>query len=62
MSGPHDKDQTSPPEIPDHRMLRCIGRGSYGEVWLAQNVLGIYRAVKVVFRNRFKDDRLTNAS
>jgi len=38
-------------------MLRCIGRGSYGEVWLAQNVLGIYRAVKVVFRNRFADDR-----
>ena len=24
------------PTIPDHEMLRCIGEGSYGEVWLAR--------------------------
>ena len=29
-----------PPAIPDHELLRCIGRGSYGEVWLERNVLG----------------------
>lgn len=46
-----------PPEIPDHELLRCIGRGSYGEVWLARNVLGDYRAVKVVYRRNFEDDR-----
>src|SRR5882724_12060921 len=57
MSKPHDNNRTSPPDIPDHRMVRCIGRGSYGEVWLAQNVLGIYRAVKVVFRADFTDER-----
>ena len=43
-----------PPEIPDHELLRCIGRGSYGEVWLARNVLGDYRAVKVVYRRSFE--------
>src|SRR6266478_1436621 len=57
MSKPHDNNRASPPDIPDHHMVRCIGRGSYGEVWLAQNVLGIYRAVKVVFRDDFTDER-----
>src|SRR5205823_13533844 len=45
------------PSIPDHELLRCIGGGSYGEVWLARNVLGDYRAVKVIHRDRFEHDR-----
>jgi len=47
----------SPPPIPDHEMLRCIGRGSYGEVWLAKSVMGTFRAVKLVYRNRFEEAR-----
>lgn len=46
-----------PVEIPDHELLRRIGQGSYGEVWLARNVLGVLRAVKVVYRDRFRDAR-----
>src|SRR5687768_5943468 len=46
-----------PPPIPDHTLLRCIGEGACGEVWLAQNALGTARAVKIVYRARFKDDR-----
>src|SRR5262245_19796624 len=49
-----------PPEpatIPDHTLLRCIGRGACGEVWLARNALGTLRAVKIVYRARFNDDR-----
>lgn len=38
-------------------MLRCIGKGSYGEVWLARNVFGAFRAVKVVRRSSFDSDR-----
>jgi len=45
------------PEIPDHKVLRKIGGGSYGEVWLAQGVTGAMRAVKVVRREDFEDER-----
>src|ERR1041385_7957231 len=45
------------PEIPDHELIRQIGGGSYGEVWLARNVMGSYRAVKVVYRKTFESDR-----
>src|SRR4029077_18252295 len=48
----------SPPRsIPDHQLLRRIGRGSYGDVWLARNMMGMYRAVKIVHRHSFKDHR-----
>jgi WD40 repeat protein len=46
-----------PPFIPDHELLRCIGRGSYGVVWLARNMMGAYRAVKVVYRKSFTHQR-----
>lgn len=45
------------PRIPDHELLRQIGRGSYGEVWLARNIMGALRAVKVVRRGQFEDER-----
>ncbi|MCL4177401.1 MAG: serine/threonine protein kinase [Verrucomicrobia bacterium] len=43
--------------VADHELLARIGRGSYGEVWLARNVFGIHRAVKAVYRKHFKDER-----
>src|SRR5215471_3789759 len=45
------------PAIPDHVLLRPIGRGAYGEVWLARNVMGTFRAVKVISRNQFESER-----
>ncbi len=45
------------PEVPDHEILRIIGTGAYGEVWLARSVTGAYRAVKVVWREDFEDER-----
>ncbi len=46
-----------PPSVPDHELFRRIGSGSYGEVWLARNVLGRWRAVKIIYRSRFQDPR-----
>jgi WD40 repeat protein len=43
--------------IPEHQLLGCIGRGSYGQVWLARNAMGAYRAVKIVFRDSFQNHR-----
>jgi WD40 repeat protein len=45
------------PTVADHRILRRVGVGAYGEVWLAQNVAGTLRAVKVVWRERFDHER-----
>jgi WD40 repeat protein len=46
-----------PPRLADHEMLRCIGRGSYGQVWLARNMMGVYRAIKIVYRKSFGSQR-----
>ena len=43
--------------IPDHQMLRRIGDGSYGEVWLARSATGALRAVKLVRRDAFDNDK-----
>ena len=43
--------------IPDHELIVRIGGGSYGEVWLARSALGATRAVKVINRKSFEDDR-----
>ena len=49
--------QTPLPSIPGHEPVRLIGRGGYGEVWLVRNVLGAYRAAKVVYRDNFDSER-----
>src|SRR3954467_1483744 len=43
--------------IPDHELIRLIGRGSYGEVWLGRSTLGSYRAIKVVYEKTFRHRR-----
>src|SRR5213080_320777 len=60
-AGPKARPSPRPrPRVADHELLRRIGGGSYGEVWLARSVTGAYRAVKVVYRDEFDDDRPFN--
>ncbi len=41
------------PKVADHQLLRRIGAGSGGQVWLARTTLGTYRAVKIIYRRSF---------
>jgi eukaryotic-like serine/threonine-protein kinase len=50
-------ETTTIPVVPDHELIRRIGSGSSGQVWLAQNALGSYRAVKIVKEQIFKSLR-----
>lgn len=43
--------------VPDHELLRRVARGSYGEVWLARNIMGVYRAVKIIRQESFERAR-----
>ncbi|MFZ3376273.1 MAG: bifunctional serine/threonine-protein kinase/formylglycine-generating enzyme family protein [Chthoniobacterales bacterium] len=55
--GPEESASAQAPFIPDHEMLRVIGRGAYGEIWLARTLTGALRAVKVVYRSTFDSER-----
>jgi serine/threonine protein kinase len=44
--------------ISDYELLQPIGKGSYGEVWLARSTAtGALRAIKIVHRSKFSDPR-----
>ena len=59
QSPPATGSAASPlPKIADHDLLHVIGRGAYGEVWLARHVqLGTLRAIKIIRRDQFGDAR-----
>lgn len=42
-------------KLRDFAMLRSIGKGGYGEVWLCKDAVGRFRAAKFVYRDRFDD-------
>ncbi len=54
-------EASSRPSVPDHKLFQRIGAGAYGEVWLARNLAtGALRAVKIVYRSTFADERPFN--
>ncbi len=50
--------QTNQPAVPDYALIRRIGRGAYGDVWLARSqATGALRAAKIVWRHTFEDTK-----
>ena len=55
-ANPHPSAESTrwiPPSVPDHTLIKCIGEGAYGQVWLAQDVIGTHHAVKFIYRKSF---------
>ncbi|HRZ99701.1 MAG TPA: serine/threonine-protein kinase, partial [Candidatus Paceibacterota bacterium] len=42
--------------VPDHQLIKTIGGGAYGQVWLARNAVGSFHAVKILQRSTFADE------
>jgi tetratricopeptide (TPR) repeat protein len=54
-------EEIGAPSVPDHELFQRIGSGAYGVVWLARNLAtGALRAVKIVYRSTFADERPFN--
>ena len=44
------------PRVPNHELVRVIGRGAYGEIWMARSLTGALRAVKIVDQRTFETE------
>ncbi len=45
------------PRVPNHELMRVIGRGAYGEIWMARSLTGALRAIKIVDERTFENDK-----
>ena len=48
-----EKPTTQEAQVADHTLVRCVGEGAYGQVWIGRNAIGLHHAVKIIYRNRF---------
>ena len=56
-SKPSESAPDNRPKVSGQELIRCIGAGSYGKVWLSRGLTGVYRAVKVIHRSSLPTNR-----
>ena len=44
----------NPLQIPDYELIKLIGEGGFGQIWMGRDVLGLYRAIKIIRYDDFK--------
>jgi len=42
------------PNIPDYDLIKLIGEGGFGQIWMGKDALGLYRAIKII---RYDDSK-----
>ena len=42
------------PKIPDYDLIKLIGEGGFGQIWMGKDALGLYRAIKII---RYDDSK-----
>ena len=40
--------------IPDYDLIKLIGEGGFGQIWMARDALGLYRAIKIIRYDKSK--------
>ena len=45
------------PKINDYELIRVIGRGSFGEVWIALDATGSACALKVIYKGESNEEK-----
>lgn len=56
MRDPKEDPVPTPPDIPDYELIRMIGKGSFGQVWVALDATGSPCALKIIYKGESNDD------
>ena len=53
--GSDPSQDPTPPDIPDYDLIRMIGKGSFGQVWIALDATGSPCALKIIYKGESEE-------